>query len=75
MNKPFDNHNVIVVDASSGIGEAAAKLYRDGGATVAVMARRLDRLQGIEGTLPFQMDITEPDEINLATQEAIQAFE
>ena len=48
----------IVTGASSGIGAATAKAFRDAGATVAVGARRTDRL---EGDFVHELDVTDPE--------------
>lgn len=43
--------NVVVVGASSGIGAQAAVAYAKAGANVAILARRLERLQALEKEL------------------------
>ena len=42
---------IIVTGASSGIGEAVARLFAEEGYRVALAARRLDRLEAISGDI------------------------
>ncbi|EJL21497.1 short-chain alcohol dehydrogenase, partial [Novosphingobium sp. AP12] len=46
MTQPLAGKVVLVTGASSGIGEAAALCLAEAGATVALSARRADRLPG-----------------------------
>lgn len=47
MSKPLANKVALVAGASSGIGEAAAIALAEAGATVAISARRKDRLEAL----------------------------
>lgn len=68
MNQnPFDKV-VLITGASSGIGEASARYLAAKGATVALAARRVDRLEKIVSDIeaaggkakPFAVDVTRP---------------
>ena len=58
--------NVIIVGASSGIGEALARLFAAEGYSVGLCARRLDLLTAlyseISGSAIRQMDMSKPDD-------------
>jgi 3-hydroxy acid dehydrogenase/malonic semialdehyde reductase len=54
----LDGKTAIVTGASSGIGAAIARALREGGARVAVGARRTDRL---EGDVALELDVTDPE--------------
>ncbi|MGF1551834.1 MAG: SDR family NAD(P)-dependent oxidoreductase [Paracoccaceae bacterium] len=73
---------VLVVGASSGIGHAAARLFAEEGAAVAVVARRKDRLDtlgaGIETTggraLAIEADVTVAADHERMVAETVAAF-
>ena len=62
----FQNKIVLVTGASSGIGEATAIRFSQEGATVAAVARRIEKLQDLQqnnqNIYPFAADLRNPDE-------------
>ncbi|WP_412990296.1 SDR family oxidoreductase [Pediococcus siamensis] len=76
------NKVVVIVGASSGIGEATAKLLAQNGAKVVLGARRAKRLEQLVnaitqdgGQAVYQTtDVTKPDEIKNLVQKAKTAF-
>lgn len=73
---------VLITGASSGIGEAAARLFARDGCRVVLAARRLDRLQqiaqDISGTggqaLAVETDVTRPEQIEAMVKAALDAY-
>jgi NADP-dependent 3-hydroxy acid dehydrogenase YdfG len=70
MNKPLSGRVALVTGASSGIGDSTARALAEAGASVAIAARRLDRLDvlareiaksGVEA-LPIAADLVREDE-------------
>jgi NAD(P)-dependent dehydrogenase (short-subunit alcohol dehydrogenase family) len=62
----LDGQVAIVTGASSGLGEAAARGLADAGATVAVVARRLERLEALAkdiGGYPVAADLLNDGEV------------
>ncbi|MGH3116736.1 MAG: SDR family NAD(P)-dependent oxidoreductase, partial [Gaiellales bacterium] len=58
----LDGKRAIVTGASSGIGAATARAFADEGASVAVGARRPDRLAELgEGFIALDLDVTDPE--------------
>jgi NADP-dependent 3-hydroxy acid dehydrogenase YdfG len=51
MSNNIDGKVVVITGASSGLGEAAARLLSAQGATIVLGARRVDRLQSLAGAL------------------------
>lgn len=81
MAERLDGTVAFVTGASSGIGEATARDLSERGATVAVVARRKDRLDALVGELTergakataIEADITDPDAARDAVAEAVAA--
>lgn len=58
----LEGKKAIVTGASSGIGAATAQAFAREGATVAVGARRLDRLGELgDGFIALELDVTDPE--------------
>jgi short-subunit dehydrogenase len=72
--KPFANKVVLITGASAGIGEALAREFASQGASLALLARRLDRLSSLSEELKAQgvkaiaveCDITKPNDLENA---------
>ena len=71
MERSLEGRTCVVTGASSGIGEAIARALAAGGARVALLARRADRVQAIaqelgERALPLEADVRDPDALGAA---------
>lgn len=70
---------VLVTGATSGVGEATAKLFADRGARVALVGRRAEELERVSGeigaaALAIAADISDPIAASAAVQRAIDVF-
>jgi NADP-dependent 3-hydroxy acid dehydrogenase YdfG len=71
MPGPLDGRVAVVTGASSGIGEATVRGLSDAGASIALGARRTDRLQGVADTLAGRTLVREVD---VSDEEQARAF-
>jgi NADP-dependent 3-hydroxy acid dehydrogenase YdfG len=74
---PLTGRVAVVTGASSGIGEATARALAAGGASVALLARRSDRIEAIAGDLgapahAVAVDVTEPEAVLAAADEVTE---
>jgi len=82
MSNPIDGKVVVITGASSGLGEAAARLLAAQGASVALGARRADRLQSLAGeltasggkALALATDVTQCEQVKRLVDAAVQTF-
>jgi NADP-dependent 3-hydroxy acid dehydrogenase YdfG len=73
---------VLITGASSGFGEAAAKLFSQEGCKIVLAARRMERLEELANeiqakggeALPVSMDVTQPSQIESMVQAAVDRF-
>ena len=82
MSSNIEGKVVVITGASSGLGEATARLLSEEGATVVLGARRLDRIQALaeeltsaSGTaLAVQTDVTDREQVKALVDAAVQAY-
>src|SRR5579863_8775507 len=69
MTRGIEGKVVVITGASSGLGEATARILAKNGAKVVLGARRLDRLQhlakelSLSGDAVVQTDVAKPDQV------------
>ena len=82
MTEGIQGKVVVITGASSGLGEATAKLLSAQGATVAVGARRADRLKALANeisdnggkALAIATDVTNRDQVKALVEQAVERF-
>jgi NADP-dependent 3-hydroxy acid dehydrogenase YdfG len=82
MTQGIDGKVVVVTGASSGLGEATARLLAARGAQVAIAARRRDRLDGIASELresgnkakSYRVDVTHQAEVGVMIEHVLEDF-
>ena len=78
MTQGIENKVVVITGASSGLGEAAARLLVKEGAKLVLGARRLDRLQALASELSLgkdailQTDVTDVDQVRRLVDHAVK---
>jgi NADP-dependent 3-hydroxy acid dehydrogenase YdfG len=78
MTEGIKNKVVVITGASSGLGEASARLLAQGGAKLVLGARRLDRLQALAKELSLgedavlQTDVTDVDQVRQLVDHAVK---
>ncbi|GAA3636201.1 SDR family oxidoreductase [Kineosporia mesophila] len=78
MSESLNGKVVIVTGASSGIGEATARLLHQAGAHPVLAARRADRLETLSkelgGALAVATDVTVPEQVQALVQATIDRY-
>ncbi|HJP95253.1 MAG TPA: SDR family oxidoreductase [Pyrinomonadaceae bacterium] len=82
MSNNIEGKVVVITGASSGLGEAAARLLSAQGATVVLGARRSDRIESLANeltrngskALAITTDVTDHDQVKKLVDAAVQAF-
>jgi NADP-dependent 3-hydroxy acid dehydrogenase YdfG len=81
-NNTIKGKVVVITGASSGLGEATASLLAAQGASVALGARRVERIQAIAGELTARggtalavaTDVTDRDQVKALVDTAVQTY-
>jgi len=74
MAESLDGTVALVTGASSGIGEATARALAAAGASVAIAARRADRLRTLAdevGALPIEADVSDQEQASSAVERTV----
>jgi NADP-dependent 3-hydroxy acid dehydrogenase YdfG len=82
MSKNIEGKVVVITGASSGLGEATARLLSAQGASVVLGARRIDRLQSLADeltgsggkALAVATDVTQRDQVQRLVDAAVQTY-
>jgi len=82
MNDNIAGKVVVITGASSGLGEATARMLSAQGAIVVLGARRVDRLKALADELTaaggkamaLTTDVTDPDQVKALVDEAVRVF-
>lgn len=82
MSNNIEGKVVVITGASSGLGEAAARHLAAQGASVALGARRIERLQSLADELNHQgcqalaveTDVTDPNQVQRLVDEAVRTY-
>ena len=82
MSTNIEGKVVVITGASSGLGEAAARLLSEQGATVVLGARRFSRIQALAGelnskggkALAVATDVTKADQVKALVEAAVDAY-
>ena len=82
MSSNIEGKVVVITGASSGLGEATARLLSEQGATVVLGARRADRLQSLADeltrsgrkVLAVATDVVDRDQVKKLVDEAVRAY-
>jgi len=82
MSENIEGKVVVITGASSGLGEATARLLATQGASVVLGARRVDRIQALADelssngskALAMQTDVTDVDQVQQLVDAAVQTY-
>ena len=82
INQGVTGEIIVIVGASSGLGEVAAKLLSEQGATIALGARWADRILALANevtshggqAIAVATDVTNPEQVKQLVDRAVQPF-